>query len=265
MPINLKKYLLLALSFLLAIWFYQNHLERSAPLLQVNFLDIGQGDATLISDNQHHQILIDGGPNGRNLLYQLGKVMPPLDKKIELVILTHPDGDHYLGLIDLLENYQVEKIITNSEKSNEESFGEFEEKIKNQKIPTGFLFENDKLNWGNAQLTILSPSAQAKLLENKNENSLVVRLAFGKNTFLLTGDAEAITENRLVRKNKNLRADWLKVGHHGSKNATKNFFLNQVHPKNAVISAGKDNDYGHPHPAVLNRLKNHQVKIWRTD
>ncbi len=257
-------YLIISLVLVLGAFGWQRFQRRNSRPLEVNFLDVGQGDAILLSDQNSNQILIDGGPNGRDLLYQLGKTMPWLDKKIELVILTHPDADHLTGLIDLVESYQVERFLTNGETADNPVFAELLEKLERWQIEPMALQAGDKIKLGAAEFSVLN-SGGGEAENDRNEASVVMKMVYGKNSFLFMGDAERVTESRLVLSDASLEADWLKVGHHGSGHGTGNFFLEQVRPQHAVISAGENNRYGHPATKVLQRLEERQTKIWRTD
>lgn len=256
-------YLIVLLLFLTGTLFYYVYTQQEQAPLTVHFLDIGQGDAILISDDRGNQILIDGGPNGRKLLYQLGKEMPLLDKKIEAVILTHPDADHLTGLLDLLESYQVEIFLNNGQRESNPLFKELEKLLSEKKIFTKKVNAGDLLKFGEVELLVLSSGGEND--KNKNQASVVAKLIYGENSFLFTGDIEAEKESQLVLNNADLKADWLKVGHHGSANGTSNFFLRKVQPRHAAISVGEKNRFGHPTSVVLENLKKHKVNIWRTD
>lgn len=256
-------YLIVLLLFLTGTLFYYVYTQQEQAPLTVHFLDIGQGDAILISDDRGNQILIDGEPNGRKLLYQLGKEMPLLDKKIEAVILTHPDADHLTGLLDLLESYQVEIFLNNGQRESNPLFKELEKLLSEKKIFTKKVNAGDLLKFGEIELLVLSSGGEND--KNKNQASIVAKLIYGENSFLFTGDIEAEKESQLVLSNADLKADWLKVGHHGSANGTSNFFLRKVQPRHAAISVGEKNRFGHPASVVLENLKKHKVNIWRTD
>lgn len=234
---------LLILTFILLalVYFYQ-----SDKNLHVWFLDVGEGDAILIRTPQHQDILIDGGPS-RNLTAKLGKYIPFYDREIELVILTHPQTDHYRGLQAAQKYYRFAKVLVNGEEKNKEIFSDFSVAEKGDE----FIIDEIKLE-------ILNPD---KLEGEANENSIVARMCYIEICFLFTGDAGFATEEKLLKED--VRAQVLKVGHHGSKYATSQEFLSEVQPEYAVISAGKNNPYHHPHPSLLARLKS--VEVLRTD
>lgn len=238
---------------------------KSAPL-EVHFLDVGQGDSILINYLDHYQILIDGGPSGKKLLYEISKVMPIGDKNIEFVVATHADWDHFGGLIDLVDYYSVTYAMANSPETDKESFQRFLQKLENRKIPLVKAKNGSGLNIGDyLKLDILAPGNNASL-DGNNEKSIVSKLDFGKNTFLFTGDIGFSGEKALYQNHSaDLDIDWLKVPHHGSKNSTSDFFLKKTSPDFAVISVGAENRYGHPAKELIERLEKTDAEIFRTD
>lgn len=234
--------------------------------LSVAFLDVGQGDAILISQGSM-QILIDGGPSGKKLMEKLGEQIPFWDREIELVIATHPDADHIGGLVDVLKNYIVDEVIESGAKSESQVFGVYEKIIEDKKIEKQIAKRGMKIKISNdAQLEIINPDDESiKNLKDTNSASIVARLAFGENSFLFTGDLPMETEAQMLKNNLFVPTKILKVSHHGSKSATSAEFLDQVRPEQAIISVGKDNRYGHPTPETLTRLKAKNIPIFRTD
>jgi competence protein ComEC len=253
---------LLTLSLILAgIIFYSSQQD-----LRVIFLDVGQGDAILISRGSN-QILIDGGPSGQVLLEKLGKYVPFWDRKIEVVVATHPDADHIGGLIDIMRIYQIGEIVDTQTQSESQLYKKYREIITEKKIgeTEGVAGVNIKIG-ENAEMKILSPAKNYNPNEkDTNLNSIVTRLAFGKNTFLFTGDLPSDGEQALIKSGENINSQVLKVGHHGSKYSSSEEFLRAVGPRDAVISVGANNRYGHPAPEILERLKNLNTNILRTD
>lgn len=234
--------------------------------LKVIFLDIGQGDVILISQGQH-QILIDGGPSGPKLLEKLGKYVPFWDRKIEVVIATHPDADHIGGLVDLMRTYQIGELIDTQTQSESQVYKKYREIIGVEKINEidGVAGVNIKIGDG-AEMKIVSPVENYNPQEkDTNLNSIVARLKFGENVFLFTGDLPSDGEKALIKTGENISSRTLKVGHHGSKYSTSEEFLGIVSPRDAVISVGANNRYGHPAPEILERLKNMNINIFRTD
>lgn len=241
--------------------------QTKSNLLEVDFFDVGQGDAAFIETPTGYQILIDGGPDGK-VLEKLGEEMPFYDRSIDLIILTHPEADHLTGLIEVLKNYQVGQILENGFKRETAGYQEWQRLIKEKKIPLKIAQAGQKINLGqNTELKILWPvsSFVNSSLESSNDISVVAQLIYGQSEFLFTGDIERPVELNLVNNPPadGLESDVLKTAHHGSKTSTLQPFLEKVNPEIAVISVGRQNSYGHPHQEVLERLRSRQV--FRTD
>lgn len=234
--------------------------------LKVYFLNVGQGDAILINYLVNYQVLIDAGPSGEKLLSEMGKYMPRGDKKIELVILTHPDKDHLAGFLDLLDNFQIDLFLTNGQKTESQVWLNLEEKIKEKSIKTEALYEGSFWQIGeNLKFSVFNPDEDNnENKEEKNDQSVVLEMNFGENSFLFTGDVEIKTEEDLINDGEIQDIDWLKIAHHGSKNSTSEKFLNQSRPEFAIISVG-ENSYGHPTNEVLERLEKSGTQVFRTD
>lgn len=233
--------------------------------ITVTFLDVGQGDAVLIEEGSN-QVLIDGGRSRKILLEKLGENMPFWDRKIETIIITHPDADHYGGLIGALETYDVENIIkTNAVKDNKE-WKIFEEKIGEEGAESiRSIYGMNIIFKSGAQLQTIYPFDNVESSDDSNEESVVIRLDFGNNSFLFTGDIPSGTENVLVNSGIDLNVDVLKIAHHGSKSSTSDKFLEVVSPEDAIISVGENNIYKHPSKEILDKLENRLIRIWRTD
>ncbi len=237
--------------------------------LKVNFLDVGQGDAIFIKTPQSHQILIDGGPDS-TILEKLQKLMPFYDRTIDVVILTHPDKDHVQGLLEVLQRYKVDYILWTGVVRSTSFYQKWLELlVKSEKQGTKIIKADvsKEVKAGNVVIDILHPledSIGKESKNNSNDTSIVSRLIFGKDTFLFTADISSKVEKEFISRGVNLKADVLKVAHHGSKYSTSNEFLENMEPKVAVISVGK-NSYGHPTPETLQRLENFAIHVLRTD
>ncbi len=222
--------------------------------LTVAFLDVGQGDSIYIEAPNGNQVLIDGG-TGQQVLRELGRVMPFYDRSLDLVLATHPDQDHVGGLPAVLERMRVDNVITTENTSDTGAYRAFEEVIR-KKNPRRILARAGTrivLDRG-VVLEILFPDSNARGWET-NTASIVARLTYGEQSFLLTGDSPISIEKYLVGKNGGkLKTIVLKLGHHGSRTSSSKIFLAATDPEYAVISAGKDNKYGHPHKEVLDLL-----------
>lgn len=236
--------------------------ERRFAPLRIVFLDIGQGDAILISEGST-QVLIDGGREGKALLGKLGKHMPFWDRQLELVIATHPDADHVGGLAAALERYRVAHYLSNGVEGQSDVFRDLKRALDASKeTKQGLVGQGSQIVFpGGAELTILFPrTGSREAIQETNEGSVVARLVFGEASFLFTGD--------LPREETQLpdipATQVLKVAHHGSKYSTSEAWLARVRPETAVLSVGK-NRYGHPSEEVLARLQARGVRVFRTD
>jgi len=239
--------------------------EQRENTAEIIFLDVGQGDAILIQEGWT-QILIDGG-NGQEIMNRLGEFMPMGDRKIELMVATHPDEDHMGGLIKVLSFYEVGEILESGIACDKDLCKKWEELIAADNISVVDVELGREIKLGDdVDITVLYPFEEITDEEYKNTNdaSLVLKAVVEDRKYLLTGDTEGKVEQELVASNLDLSADVLKVSHHGSKNATSAEFLLAVSPKQAVISVG-ENSYGHPTEEVLNRLSNMNIEIFRTD
>jgi competence protein ComEC len=225
----------------------------------------------MIDVGNNIQILIDGG-DGKNILDKLGEHLPFYDRKIELVIMTHPDKDHIGGLVEVLKYYEVEQILETGIECEKAICKEWDKLIKEKNIPVKYAQFGQRIKAGNIEMAVLYPFKNLKdeKVKDSNDASIVLRLILEQGlqpdnaTILLTGDAGFPVEKDLISQNINLEAKILKVSHHGSKYGTSNDFLKLVKPEKAIISVGK-NSYGHPAKELLNRLKNMSIEIFRTD
>lgn len=237
--------------------------------LEVHFFDVGQGDAIFIETPQRHQILIDGGPTSV-ILEKLGKEMPFWDKSIDLIILTHPERDHIVGLIEVLKKYKIENILWTGVLRDTAEYQEWLKSIEKERAKIKIAKAGQKIyclrpDVKHCYIDILYPfeSLEGETVKNTNNTSIIGKLIFNENSFLFTGDAYESVEKKLLEKETELNSDVLKVGHHGSKTSTCEEFLEKVLPEIAVIQVG-ENKYGHPHPEVLERLKKFDIKVLRT-
>jgi len=259
------KYFLLLIEFFLVfvlegIIFYSNNQK-----LKVIFFDIGQGDAILIEKGST-QIIIDGGPDGSKMMEKLGKFVPFWDRKIEVVFATHPDADHISGLVEVLENYEIGQLIDNSFESDSKVYKKYRETFQEKKISRLKGERGLEIKKEDMRMKIIYPATINNVAsKDSNSGSLVIRLDFGENSFLFTGDFPIEKEELLLNQKEDIEADVLKVSHHGSAYASGEKFLEKVHPRDAIISVGKNNRYNHPAKEVLERLKKIGARIMRTD
>lgn len=257
--------ILLCIGYLF-FWEIKDGLRKDGFPLKVYFLDVGQGDAILIDYLGLYQVLIDSGPSGEKLLAQLGAIMPLDDKKIEVAVLTHPDKDHLAGFLDLLDNYQIDLFLTNGQKPESSLFSALEKKLQEKKTKTEAVYEGSTFQLGQyLNFSVFNPDQDnAENKEEKNDHSVILQMNFGQNKFLFLADAEKETEADLLSDGEIQDIDWLKIAHHGSKNASTNELLEKAQPEFAIISVGK-NSYGHPTEETLGRLEQIKAQILRTD
>ena len=225
-------YIILGILFLIAVLVWLAVFSLENQKLEIIFFDIGQGDSILINAKGNQQILIDGGPNDF-VVDKLGKTLPFYDKKIELIILTHPDKDHISGLIEVVKRYKVDKILTTGIECSTEVCQILSEQIQKKKIPVKIAQAGQTISIGdNIFLGILSPleNLSGENVKNKNDTSIVAKLIAGEDSVLLTGDITSKAEKKLTENNFNLQSDFLKIAHHGSKYSTSKIFLEKVSP-----------------------------------
>ncbi len=233
--------------------------------LHVYFLDVGQGDAILVVTPDGRQILVDGGPSPTALLNQLGAVLPFWDRSLDLVVLTHPDSDHITGLIPLLTRYRVRQVLDTPLSDDATLAESWLGGLAQAGVQRTYAQRGMRLLAGDAQLTVLhpGPTPLTGTASDDNNNAIVLRVDYGRTSLLLTGDAEREAEAELMAAGLPLAADVLKAGHHGSNGSSSAEFIAAAAPQIAIIQVGAGNDFGHPHPAVLERLAG--VKVLRTD
>ncbi|MDA8597094.1 MBL fold metallo-hydrolase [Candidatus Pacebacteria bacterium] len=233
-------------------------------LLSVHFLDVGQGDATFIETDQGVQVLIDGG-RGSAVLRELGSVMAPNDRTIDIVVATHPDSDHIGGLIDVFARYEVGAIVMTENTGESEAAAAYAAAAEVEGAEIIMARRGQSFTFSTStRMEVLFPDTDASQMES-NTSSIVLKLIHGETSFLLTGDSPKNIEEYLVLlEGENLESDVLKVGHHGSRTSTSELFLAEVDPRYAVISASSDNRYGHPHVEVTDLLFNYRVETYST-
>jgi competence protein ComEC len=234
--------------------------------LHVVFLDVGEGDATLIITPSGQQILVDGGPSPAALSTGLGQHMPFWDRSLDLLISTHPDADHLTGLLTVLENYQVSAWFDNGELGAEPISSRCRNLLAAEGAARRVVGAGDRLVLGDGVLLeILGPLPESASASS-NDNSIALRLSMAQSSLLLAGDIEAAGEQALLNSAQSLQADVLRVAHHGGAGSSTSQFLDAVNPHMAVISVAAENRYGHPAPELLERLASlPQLRILRTD
>lgn len=235
--------------------------ENPLGRMVVHFLDVDQGDSIFVQLPNGQHMLVDAGSKDRgknvvNYLKQAGV------KKIDYLVATHPHEDHIGGMAAVLRRFEIDRVympkVTHNTKTYEDLLKSIQaEGLKINTASAGV----EIINSEDLRAEIIAPNNAA--YEDINNYSAVIKLTFGKVSFLLTGDAEAQSEKEMLVNSPSLRADVLKVGHHGSYSSTSQSFLNGVKPKYAVISNGDDNAYGFPHALTLQKLSG--IQVFRTD
>lgn len=270
----------LVLLLLFAVPFFWNY-SHAAGDLTVTFIDVGQGDSMLIESPSGRKVLIDGGgrqenssstaitkedPTGRSI------VVPFLRKKgineLDLLILTHPHDDHVGGLPYVLEKIKVDRVLDSGQAQTSRGYTHFLQLIESKRIPYKIGRAGQIIDLGDGvRGYVLHPSEPliTGTDSDLNNNSIVVKLDYGRTSFLFMGDTEFEGEDRILSLGHSIRSDVLKVGHHGSRTSTSINFLEAVRPEYAVISVGARNKFGHPNLETLRRLGDYGVKVFRTD
>ena len=239
--------------------------------LEIYFIDVGQGDCTLIITPNNKKILIDGGGSEN---YDVGEnILIPylLDRKIsslDYVIISHFDQDHIGGILSVLKEIKVQKIIIGKQGAKNEQYEELYKIVKEKNILLSIVEKGDIINIEkNVQFKILFPEKELIKENVLNNNSIVAKLEYKNFKILFTGDIEEIAEKKLIKyySKEELKADILKISHHGSKTSTTTEFLGVVNPRIALIGVGQNNKFGHPDDSIINNLANRNIKIFRTD
>lgn len=264
-----KEYLVFIIAFILIIFTFvlvSEAISVSNSNLKVVFLDIGQGDSIFIKSPSGNKFIIDGGPND-TLTRRIPRYMSMFDRDIDMIFVTNPDKDHFEGFISLIQSYNVPVMITSSVSAIDNSvYKELLNVAKENNVKEINAVASQVLNiGGGAYMEVIFPDREGISDLNHNDGSLVLRLVYRKTSILFTGDSTEKIEKYLINNYpQKLKADILKVGHHGSKTSTSESFVKVVSPTWAVISAGKGNSFGHPHKEVLDVLNKYKVKILGT-
>lgn len=246
--------------------------KSSHRVLTFAAMNVGQGDALFIESPTGTQVLFDAGPP-RSILGPLSKVMPFYDKKIDALVITNPDADHIGGFEDVMKNYKVDMLLEPGTFNDSKIYQNLKEEIKAKNIPNVLARRGMKMDiGGGAFIEILFPDRDVVDWAG-NEGSVVAKLIYGDTSVMLTGDATKETEKIIlsqaslaIKENvQSVQSSVLKVGHHGSRTSTSKEFVEAVSPTFAVISDGKNNNYGHPSVETLNLLNSSGIKILRTD
>ncbi len=233
--------------------------------LSISFLDVGQGDAILIQAPDGLQVLIDGGPKNA-VIPKLKEVMPRGDTTIDMIVITNPDSDHLSGFSSVLDEYTIGAVLLAGTRSTTEVYKGLMKKIQAKGIRELGAYKDTTLVLGSGIfLSVLFPDQVVRGWE-RNDGSVVMRLTYKETSVMLMGDASAETEKLILATTDQatLVSDILKLGHHGSRTSTSEEWLDSVSSSIAIVSAGEDNTYGHPHPEIIERLAERGIEVKET-
>lgn len=229
---------------------------------RLDFLDVGQGDSTLLTFPGGTQVLTDAGPS-RQVVSSLERSIGN-DRYIDLAVITHAQLDHYNGFNYLLQNYKVGAFLWNGREAENEEWKILRSKIAEKKIPLILVGEGDSVRYGENKIEIISPDTSYVQSAEPNDTGIVEYIKTPQFSALLTADTGFGVEDHLVNR-FNIHADVLKVGHHGSKYSSGETFLKEVGPRVAVIQVGTGNHYGHPAKETVERLRSMEIAVFRND
>jgi competence protein ComEC len=235
---------------------------HSEAQLTVSFMDVGQADCTVIQYGGSSMIIDAGGNSTASTLVSEIKNMGI--SKFDVVVGTHPHEDHIGGMDVVINTFDIGTIYMPKVANNTKTFEDVLTSIQNKGLTVTTPVPGNTFNLGqDVHCTILAPNSSS--YSDLNSYSIVIKMVYGNTSFLFTGDAEADSEREMLNKGFDLKANVLKVGHHGSTSFTSPEFLKAVSPEYGVIFVGKDNTYGHPHQETLDKLNAAGVKVYRTD
>jgi competence protein ComEC len=263
------KWLILPL-LVVAILVWSVALNTPDDKLHISFLDVGQGDAILIQTPNGQDILIDGGPDPQKINLELSKKLPFWDRTIDLVVCTQPHADHVTGLVEVLQRYKVKRVLDPEVSYNSSIYQEWCNLVEDKEIEYNIAWAGQEIDLGSGiEMEVLNPpeGLWEGTSDDVDNNGVVLRLTWGKVSFLFTADIREEAEFELIGQRANLKSTVLKVAHHGSETSTASQFLAAVDPEVAVISVGADNPFGHPSPEVVERLIDGvgEYNVYRTD
>lgn len=233
-----------------------------ANLLSVMMIDVGQGDSILVAFGAEDTMLIDAGePDDTQAIKE--ELTERGITQIDVLVATHPHADHIGAMADIIQSYDIGSVYMPDMQSQSKTYQALKATIEKRGVPLTIAYAGESFDLGPAKCTIVSPEKSAD--KDANNESVVLLVDYLDTEFLFTGDAEKWAESEVLDAGYNVDADVLKVGHHGSHTSTSEAFLKAVSPDYAVISCGKNNDYGHPHKETLDLLNKYGINTLRTD
>lgn len=241
----------------------QRAVDSADGMFSVHYIDIGQGDATLLRSPSGKFMLIDCGPTGSSeylvkYLYDMGV------ERLDYVLITHPHDDHFGGVYSVMEHFEIEELVIHEDFAETYPYDKYIRMADDYGYDVVLTSVGDKFEFGGcAEFEIIGPARTDA--DDLNESSLCFRVVYEDTAFMFTGDAEFETERSLLLTGKPLKANVLQAGHHGSSTSNTVDFVKAVNPEYAVVSCAKNNDYGHPHRETVRIFENEGIKMLRTD
>ena len=249
------------IGFNLIVWQGVFDLENKDNL-EIHFLDVGQGDSQLVILPGGVKLLIDGGAN-KEVLFELANILPSTDRYIDLVFMTHPQLDHYGGLKEVTDRYQIGAFVYSGRSGEGDSWIEFENHLIENDISIIKVQAGNLLSYQDSKIKVISPDELLVRSQDANESSIVLKIISEGVSALLTGDIGQETEKILIEK-YDLDSDVLKIAHHGSRYSSSQVFLDEVTPAISVIQVG-ENRFGHPTQTVIHKLWGLGSSVYRND
>lgn len=228
--------------------------------MEVHFIDVGQGDATLVMCGGH-SMLIDAGDASEGTAIQ-NYLQKQKVKKLDYLVLTHPDADHIGGAPVIITKFEIDKVFVSNYEKDNKTYQKLIQALDNKRLKAITPEAGAKYSLGTAEITILAPNRE---YDNPNDASVCLRINNGDNRFLFIGDAEEGAQEDILANQIDISADVYHAGHHGSRTSASEEFFKAVGPACAVISCGEGNSYGHPHAQTLNLFRSNGVNVFRTD
>lgn len=260
----LMTFLILLSSFLFScdLASIDNSDSKASNMVKVHFIDVDQGDAILIQYKDKNMLIDSSTQKAEDKFLDYLKKLNI--KKFDAVIATHPDEDHIGNMDEVIKKYSITNFYAPKTTSTTKAFESMIRELKNKDLKIKPLKAGSTIDFdSDVQLEVFAPNSDS--YEDSNNYSPIIKLTYGNNSMLFTGDAEKLSEKETLKKGYDLKSDVLKVGHHGSSTSTSKDFLKAVNPSISIISCGKNNKYGHPHKETIKALEDSKIKYYRTD